>query len=491
MKRLIPPPEVMPIFGGFFDAFLKSLFGITSAHGSAIAQLESRLATGASYVDNFNRQESNLLGNGWVQGGTGQGLGIIDFAARLNNHGISTGIRYAICPQLMSEDNHSVAAIVNPAGVMDGCPTALFVRANADLTEFVYANVWKRSIQLGRGTRNGNSWKFNDWKHIARGVQESDTVELVADGSTYKVIVNRTTVVEYTDTAGYPVDASHRTVGFSSETRFQGIIPNYSWGLANFVARSGLGALAETTKVANDAHSRAAAAHEAASDARSVANVAQTTANGKPNFTDIPTNIPLWQNINAVDDPTFPLSQLVNWTRVYGGDSNSSASSDESTNPDYTPKTRSLELGFIRATRDRNYSTVGMITGRGGWGFDPQSFTVAVFKMDPGNGNLSKVWDSGDVKNQITSAGTQFRLTMPTIRARQGDVHAVGVFQISPLPGTSNRPLACVHQSQPAQPPGVYPRNIYGYIRNLGTIPDFIKATDIQQGEWIPWFVLG
>ncbi|MFI5778148.1 hypothetical protein [Nocardia sp. NPDC051570] len=483
MKRLIPPPEVMPIFGGFVDTFLKSLFGITSAHGSAIAQLESRLATGASYVDNFNRKESNMLGNGWIQGGTGQGLGIIDFAARLDNHGFSTGIRYAICPQLMSEDNHSVASIVNPAGVMDGCPTALFVRANADLTEFVYANIWKRSIQLGRGTRSGDTWKFTVWKTYAKGVQESDTVELVAEGTTYRVIVNRTSVIEHTDTSGYPVDATHRTVGFSSETRFQGIIPNYSWGLASFVARSGMGNLATTHTAANEAQ-------ETARNAQNVATYAQTTANGKPNFSDIPTNIPLWQNINAIDDPTFPIAQLVTWTVVSGG-YNAPAVGSEIGTPDYLPKTRVLELGFIRATRDRDYNTVGMITGRGGWGFDPQAFAVAVFKMDSGSGNLSKIWDSGDVKNQITAAGTQFRLTMPAIRAKQGDVFAVGVLQISPRPGTSNRPFACVHQSQPAQPPGVYPRNIYGYVKNLDTIPDFITASDIEQGPWIPWFVLG
>lgn len=483
MKRLIPPPEVMPIFGGFVDTFLKSLFGITSAHGSAIAQLESRLATGASYVDNFNRKESNMLGNGWIQGGTGQGLGIIDFAARLDNHGISAGIRYAICPQLMSEDNHSVAAIVNPAGVMDGCPTALFVRANADLTEFVYANIWKRSIQLGRGTRSGDTWKFTNWKTYAKGVQESDTVELVAEGTTYRVIVNRTSVIEHTDTSGYPVDATHRTVGFSSETRFQGIIPNYSWGLASFVARSGMGNLATTQAAAS-------AARETARTAQSVATYAQATASGKPNFSDIPTNIPLWQNINALDDPTFPLSQLVNWTTVSGG-SNAPAVGEERRSPDYLPATRVLELGFIRATRDRTYGTVGMITGRGGWGFDPQSFTVAMLKMDPSNGNLSKIWDSGDVKAQIASAGTQFRIDLPTITVKQGDVFAVGVLQISPSFGTANRPLACVHQSIPAQPPGVYPRNIYGYVKDCDTIPDFITASSIKTGDWIPWFVLG
>ncbi|WP_067565776.1 hypothetical protein [Nocardia acidivorans] len=479
----------MPIFGSFVDEFLKRIFGITSAHGTAISNLENRLAMGATFHDNFNRADANVLGNGWVQGGAGQELGIIDYAARLRG-GTNTGVRYAICPQTMSDDDHSVAVIVNPKGVMDGCPTSLFVRANADMTEFVVAHVWKRRIQLGRGTRNGNSWTFTKWEEAQRGVNESDTVEVIATGTSYRVMVNRTTALEYTDSTGYPVDAQHRSVGFSQETRFQGIIPNWSWGLAAFTARSGISNLAETAKTANEAQASAVVAQETARSAQSVATYAQTTANGKPNFSDIPTNIPLWQNINPADDPTFPLSQLVNWTSVSGG-SNAPANSDEGKSPDYVPATRVLELGFIRATRDRTYGTVGMITGRGGWGYDPQAFAVAVFKMDPASGNLSKFWDSGDVKNQIAAAGTQFRLPVPRFTAKQGDIFAVGILQISPSFGTSNRPLACLRQSRPDQPPGVFPRNIYGFVKDCDSIPDLITASSIKTGEWIPWLVLG
>ncbi len=478
MDRLTKPPSVKLEILSFIESFVRGLFGLTSSHSTAIAELEARLATGASFSDNFNRANAPVLGIGWIQGGAGQGLGIIDYAARLDNTALvpAIGIRYAICPQAMTSNDQVVSAIVNPAGVMDGCPTALFVRANAGLTEFVYANVWKTKIYLGRGTRSGNTWTFSDWKSADRGVSEADTVELVASGTTYQVNINGANVLEYTDTSGYPVDSSHRTIGFSSETRFQGIIPNYSWGLAGFAARSsGLGTLAATTSVATAAQTTAVAA--------------QATAESKPGYSDIPTDIPLWQNINASDDPTFPLSQIVTWTQVYG--SSSSVSAAETTDPSYVPATRVLEVGHIRATRDRTYNTVGMITGNGGWGFEPQSFTVYVFKMDPATGVLTKVWNSGDVKSQIAAAGTQFRITMPTITAKQGDVFAVGVHQISPSVGTSNRPLMCVHQAKPAQPIGVFPRNIYGWVAAADTVPDLIPASSLQLGDWIPWFVLG
>ncbi|WP_039823255.1 DUF7257 domain-containing protein [Nocardia testacea] len=471
--RLVKPPEVKFDFLAAIEQFVRSLFGLTSAHGTAIAELETRISTGASHADKFNRPNAAVLGEGWIQGGAGQGLGIIDYAARLDNSGIATGIRYAICPQTMPSNDHSVSAIVNPAGVMDGCPTTLFIRANSDLTQFVYAQIWKRSLRIGRGTRSGNSWSFSEWRpNTARGINESDTVEFVGEGNTYRLIVNRTTVLEHEDTSGYPVDAAHRTVGFSSETRFQGIIPNWSWGLAGFSARASLGTLAATASVAATAQTTAVAA--------------QTTAESKPDYSDIPTNIPLWVNISPTDDPTCPLSTLVNWTAESGNEL------VETEDPGMIPSTRAIMLGFIRATRNRSYSTVGMITATGDWGLSPTAFMVGVYKMAPGTGNLTKLWDSGDVKSQISASGTQFRLSMPTISATQGDVFAVAVLQIAPTVGTAVRPLLCVRHAQPAQPAGIYPRSIFGYVNNADSLPATIAASSVlNDQDFLPWFVLG
>ncbi|MGW1740439.1 hypothetical protein ACWCPQ_16700 [Nocardia sp. NPDC001965] len=474
--RLTKPPEVKFDFLAAIEQFIRSLFGLTSAHGTAIAELETRISTGASHSDKFNRPSSALLGEGWIQGGAGQGLGIIDYAARLDNTGISTGIRYAICPQVMTSDDHSVAAIVNPAGVMDGCPTTLFVRANADLTQFVYAQIWKRALRIGRGTRSGNTWTFTEWKNTtARGINESDTVELVAEGTTYRLIVNRTTILEHTDTSGYPVDAAHRTVGFSSETRFQGIVPNWSWGLAGWSARSGLGSLAATASVAQTAQTTAVTA-------QTTAVAAQETADAKPDFTDVPTDVPLWVNISASDDPTCPLANLVNWT----------VDNQETENPAVRPGTRQIMIGHIRATRNRTYSTVGMITGAGDWGLGPTAFYVGVYKMTPGTGALTRLWGSGDVKGSIAAPDTQFRLPIPTITAQQGDVFAVAVLQIAPTVGTAVRPLLCVRHSQPAQPAGIYPRAIFAYVNSQDTLPATIAPGSLMTDQdFLPWFVLG
>ncbi|QIS18522.1 hypothetical protein [Nocardia terpenica] len=500
MKRLVKPPAVKLDFISAIEAWVRSLLGINSAHGAAIAELETRLATGSAYVDKFNRPNAPVLGNDWIQGGAGQRLGIIDSAARIDNTGISTGIRYAICPQQMTDDNHSVAAIVNPAGVMAGAMTSLYLRANADLTEFVYLNAYRDALYIGRGTRSDNNWTFNDWKSVtSRGVRESDTIEFVPSGTTYKVVINRTTILEHTDVSGYPIDSEHRTVGFSSETKFQGIIPNYSWGLAAFSARSGLGQLSATHATATAAQETAAAAQVTAHGAQATATHAQTTVAAKPNYSDIPTDISLWENLNPKDDTTFPLSQAVLLTNATkdGGES-------ESIVPFYTPASGALELGFIRARRDRTYNEIGLIIGPSGWSL-VNNVHICLYKLNQSTGDLDTLlWTSGDIKSQLSQSDTHYRFNMSTtgtaagpITAAKGDVFAVGFLQN--YFGLGGYELIALQRYQIAQPAGIHPRQPYYWSRGgsggngpgFDSPPSSIPFASFGTNKWWPWFVLG
>lgn len=273
MDRLTRPPEVNADLGDYVQTglanWVRNLLNLSSAHGAAIADLETKLAAGASFSDKFNRSDSTLLGNGWLQGGEGQQLGIMDFAARINNLGIGVGKRYAIAPVTLPGNDMSVQAIVNPAGVAVGAMTSLFLRANSDMTEFVYANIYGKSCYIGRGTRSGNTWSFTDWESSTTiGVSESDVVDFSCVGTTYQLLVNRRPILTHVDISGYPQDASHRKVGFQSETKFVGILPQYSWGLAGFAARSAsfadlVGIAAQATQASADASTAVTAAAEA------------------------------------------------------------------------------------------------------------------------------------------------------------------------------------------------------------------------------------
>lgn len=232
---------------------------------AALTQLQNQLATGSSYEDTYDRPNSATLGNGWVQGGVGQGLGIIDNAARIDNTGTAAGMRWARAPLASPSSDFVVATVVNPAGVAQSAMTSLFLRANETLTEFVYANIYGKSCYIGRGTRSGDTWSFTDWKSdLNRGVSEGAQVEFSAEGTTYTLKVNGNTILQHTDVSGYPLDDSHHYYGFASETRVVGTGRQYSWGLATFVMRTlGGQTLSQVAETAETANQTAAAAADA------------------------------------------------------------------------------------------------------------------------------------------------------------------------------------------------------------------------------------
>ncbi|MBM4592047.1 hypothetical protein GS454_01305 [Rhodococcus hoagii] len=216
---------------------------VHAANAAKIAVLENRLANGSTFADDFNRPDNKTtLGNGWIQGGQGQDLGIIDNAARIDNTegliGVDSGRRYAICPVPATENDVSVSTVVNPKGVMLGVNTTLFLRANETLTAFAYAHLGATSVSIGVGTRSGNTWNFTTWKSGNHRLAEGSTIEFAADENVYRLFANGVLLLEHQDVAGAIVpDPTRRVVGFASETRIVNLLPAYSWGLAAFSHR--------------------------------------------------------------------------------------------------------------------------------------------------------------------------------------------------------------------------------------------------------------
>jgi hypothetical protein len=136
----------------------------------------------------------------------------------------------------------------------------------------------------------------------------------------------------------------------------------------------------------------------------------------RPTYDEVPTDIPLWANLTSTDDTTFPLALLARQP-----DSNGVLNEP----PFYQPATGAIEIGMIRATRDREYRQVGLIIGPAGWSFINNAF-VAIHSLDQNSGDLTLIWDSGDIKSVLNAASTQYRFDIPTINAHQGDIYGVG-----------------------------------------------------------------
>ncbi|WP_054246372.1 DUF7257 domain-containing protein [Rhodococcus opacus] len=303
--------------GSWVNNLIANLTGLGKNTNRILMELQAKLAEGAKFTDTFDRaNNSSSLGNGWVQGGGGAHLGILDNAARIDNSGgilAPTGRRYAICPQTADSDSMTVAAGVNNAGVAVGAMTTLFIRANAALTEFVFANVYGKSVYMGRGTRTGTTWTFTDWTSKPTGVTipEGALIELQANGNNYVLTCNGQTLLSHLDSSGYPVDASHRTVGFSSETRQVGLFKQFSWGLVAFTLRSAvqLTALSTASTNASAALGTANSANNTAIDANTNAGTALEAAiSAASTLAEFTAREEGGQNSGTVITETFPTS---------------------------------------------------------------------------------------------------------------------------------------------------------------------------------------
>ena len=226
--------------GTFINRLLENIFGGFGNANRVLLELQAKLSEGATFHDTFDRPNSPTLGNGWIQGGNGSELQIIDNAARINGPAsYGEGRRYAICPKKADQNDMAVSVGVNNKGVAQGACTTIILHSNANMTEFVYANLFLARFYIGRGTRSGNNWTFNDWKSSVdqKRLTEGGMVEFTAKNNTYKLSCNGSTLVEHNDTSDFPRDENHRHSGFVQQTTIF-VLPAFSWGIVAYTMRS-------------------------------------------------------------------------------------------------------------------------------------------------------------------------------------------------------------------------------------------------------------
>ena len=110
-----------------------------------------------------------------------------------------------------STDNHSAAIVLGAKG-NDTQDTGLMVRANNTLTSFVYVNICNDRMWLGKGSRSGSSWTFNDYISATMDLKDGDAVLLKAVGTTFSVFVNGALRMQHTDPAA-PIGSGNRNAG--------------------------------------------------------------------------------------------------------------------------------------------------------------------------------------------------------------------------------------------------------------------------------------
>lgn len=287
-----------------------------------------------------------------------------------------------------------------------------------------------------------------------------------------------------------------------------------------------LGALADrlrgTEQTANEAHATAmttadeaavlaalAAANEAANIANSTAIAEANVALGtKANIEDIPTDVPGFISLNPVDDAVFPSSEMVpipygvefRTTTVDGSGYHEhymQASNILWAEPVYTTALNRLDLGYINATRDRIYNTVGFTIAEQTVTTKP-TVRVGIYKMGKTaagfpDGNLTLIWISplsANIQGQFGSAAQDIRVDLGVdIIATKGDWFAVCIVQTGA--GTV-RNLLGKQTARKNALSGVFPTRLAMTRAGETAPPNTLTPAQLDNSStWIPWMFMG
>ncbi|QDQ97992.1 hypothetical protein [Tomitella fengzijianii] len=187
---------------------------------------------------------------------------------------------------------------------------------------------------------------------------------------------------------------------------------------------------------------------------------------------DVPNNLPMWQSLNPLEDPSFPRVML---------------NRGQKDGAWYRPAADRMELAFIRPARSRKYNTIGCIVDNSE---DATSDAyLAVYRVME-DGALDLVDVTGNIADTMTAARSEVRVQLDEdLMVEAGSYIAVGILQT----GGTTRYLAGLDDENVAVPVGTYPPKINALSAGGTTSPpDTITSGEIDFSQsWIPWVCLG
>lgn len=220
-----------------------TILGIQSVgveNSTSIAAINAALGgesgSGVYFVDTFDRADSASLGSDWTTVDP-SGSDILISSNQAVSGNTNPGSAFAGCNTVTLGDDMSVAVVIGSILEGAGHETGIHVRMNTAQTAWVYLNIFKSKVYLGRATRSGTSVTYTDWVSVTSGISVTNgtQVELRAVGSTYRAFVGGIQVAAYTDAAvSHPVGASYRTTGFRVEYDDTPIVGGRSPALGSF-----------------------------------------------------------------------------------------------------------------------------------------------------------------------------------------------------------------------------------------------------------------
>ncbi|MDJ0404047.1 hypothetical protein QNA23_11190 [Rhodococcus erythropolis] len=278
------------------------------------------------------------------------------------------------------------------------------------------------------------------------------------------------------------------------------------------------GAVEKAHNEAITAQAEATAAAEKAA-ANESANIANSTAIAEANLAlgtkaeieDIPTDVPGHVSLNPVEDAVFPFSEAEPIPIGVSGSTENGAGEYGHTHaliptearivwaePIYLTAMGRLDIGYINATRDRIYNTVGFVIAEQNQP-TKASVRVAIYKMGKTvdgfpNGTLTRIWISAQgigIADQFGVAAQDIRIDLGAdIVARKGDWYAVCIVQTGAA--NTQRHLLGKRTARKNAMSGVHPTRLAMTRAGESIPPAVLTPAQLDNSSvWVPWMCMG
>lgn len=146
----------------------------------------------------------------------------------------------------------------------------------------------------------------------------------------------------------------------------------------------------------------------------------------------------------------------------------------------------------IVADRTGTIDKLRFITGPDSLGFSIDEYYLALFGYNPTNGNIEKLWQSANLKNDIGTARAEVEISLglnSTVQPAQ--ILFVAHMQRQPSMNGSTRSVAAVRQAGVSRPSSVLLRaSCYELSGQTGIGSSYALSSLSMQNNYIPWYAI-
>lgn len=153
------------------------------------------------------------------------------------------------------------------------------------------------------------------------------------------------------------------------------------------------------------------------------------------------------------------------------------------------------DFAFLRGGLDRPtpVEAIRIISGDDNSLFGIDSWNLAIYGYDKPNARMLKIWDSGDIKAELTTKRRRYHIaTGLSIKAEPDQLFAIASLQFAPGLLQQPRGIGCIFLTGVSEEAGTVPQARHATLAGLRSLPDSVPLSSLNYDRnKLMWAAMG